>query len=314
MPAAPAQPHAAPNRLVRVARLSLLIVPVALAAAVLPAGANAIATVLPADGLRLRAGPGPDHPVLDLIPGGTRVGITGPATADGWYPAVYRAQRGWLFGTYLAFDELTAATARRAAVTAVDGLNLRAAPLATADIIAVLPAGTTVTAPAPPTTDGWALVFVAEQFGWLSVAFLAFEGATLDGAPPPPSSARPAAAAAPVPPPAHDPPVPLAAPVAERSAGPTTPVVVTYYHSMFEGSRMACGGVYHASDPTIAATNTWPCGTVLRVCRGAACVVVTVQDKGGMGPNWIDLSTSAFTRLGALAESMITATAEVVGP
>lgn len=255
-----------------------------------PATADAVATVLPADGLRLRAGPGTDHPILDLIPGGTRIAITGQATADGWFPAVYRAQRGWVLGAYLAFDDLTVATARRAAVVPADGLNLRTAPLETADAVAVLPAGALVTVPGGATSDGWALVFVAEQAGWVNAAYLAFEGQPAGSAPAP--SASVATAAAP-------------------SGG--TRMKVSYYHPSFEGGRMACGGIYRSDDVAIAATNTWPCGTVLRVCTGGACVVATVRDRGAMAPDEMDLSMAGFARLAPLSAGQITATVEVLG-
>jgi uncharacterized protein YgiM (DUF1202 family) len=247
--------------------------------------------VVPTDGLRLRAEPGTDQRALELIPGGTRIAVTGSANADGWYPVVHKAQRGWVMGSFLAFDELTAAAARRATVKSSDGLNLRSAPMETADVVTVLPAGAAVTATGQATTDGWALVQVAEQSGWVSAMYLSFDGST------PPAGAAPVLAN-----------VPGATAVGSGSSK----VTVRYYHPSFEGSRMHCGGVYRADDATIAATNTWPCGTVLRVCNGAACVAVTVRDKGAMGPNEIDLSAAAFTKLATLATGVVVASAEVV--
>jgi expansin (peptidoglycan-binding protein) len=63
----------------------------------------------------------------------------------------------------------------------------------------------------------------------------------------------------------------------------------------------------------VAATNSWPCGTALRVCTATACVTVTVRDKGGMAANEIDLSPAGFAKLASLSAGQITATAEVVG-
>ncbi len=77
---------------------------------------------------------------------------------------------------------------------------------------------------------------------------------------------------------------------------------------------MSCGGTYHADDATIAAANSWPCGTTLRICREAACIGVTVRDHGGMGANEIDLSAAGFAKLAALSAGMLNATAEVVTP
>lgn len=254
------------------------------------AWADAVAVVVPADGLRLRAGPSTEHPVLDLIPGGTRLAVTGRAVAGNWYPVVYRGQSGYVLGDFLAFDEASAAAARRATVTPPDGLNLRVAPSETAEVRAVLTAGTVVTVLGQPTSDGWALVQVNEISGWVFAAYLSFEPTVAAGGGVTSALSSPA-----------------------MPAG-STRVTVRYYHPSFEGSRLACGGEYRADDPTIAATNSWPCGTVLRLCRGAACVVVTVRDRGGMAANEVDVSAAAFARLGTLGEGVITATAEVIGP
>ncbi len=277
-----------PTRCLRPARLTVLAVLLVLAVAGRTAAwADAVAVVLPADGLRLRAEPSTDAPVLDLIPGGTRLAVTGRATAGNWYPVLYRGQRGYVLGDFLAFDEASAAAARKATVTPPDGLNLRAAPSEQAAVRTVLTAGTVVTVLGQTTSDGWALVQVNELSGWVFAAYLAFDAG---------GSGVTSVLSAPATP-----------------AGGTR-VTVRYYHPSFEGGRLACGGEYHADDPTIAATNSWPCGTVLRICRGAACVVVTVRDRGGMAANEIDLSAAAFARLGALGEGAIVATAEVVGP
>jgi uncharacterized protein YgiM (DUF1202 family) len=282
--------------LARPFRLTIPILVVLLACVVGPARADSIAVVVPTDGLRLRANPGTNERALDLIPGGTRIAINGPANADGWYPAVYHGQRGWVMGSFLAFDDLTAAAARKATVTSSDGLNLRTAPLPTADVITVLAAGATVTATGQATGDGWALVMANEQQGWASAEYLAFEGSS---APANVAMSAPAAA--------------TTAPVGMNSAA-ATKVTVRYYAASFEGSHMNCGGVYHADDASVAATNSWPCGTTLRVCNGAACVAVTVRDRGGMGANEIDVSPAAFSKLGSLSAGSIIGTAEVVTP
>ena len=297
-----ARSHAALPAPYRAARLGVLVLPLLVALSHLPARADAVATVIPVDGLRLRAAPATDQRVLDLIPGGTRIPILGQATADGWYQTVYRGRRGWVNGQHLAFDD--GAAARRATVIHPDGLNLRAGPLETADVLTVLPGGAVATVTGRATADGWSLVPAAERTGWASSAYLAVES--------PPASV----AFGPAPAPSATFGVP---PAAATGSSPTfgastggTRVTLTYYHPGFEGSRMYCGGVTRADDPTIAATNTWPCGTVLRVCRSGACITVTVRDKGGMGPNHIDLSAAGFARLGTLADMTVEGTAEVV--
>lgn len=288
-----------PQRSLRAARLGLLLVPLLFAFAVRSARADAVATVLPVDGLHLRAGPGTDQPAIDLIPGGTRIAVTGQATPDGWYPVVYHRTAGWVMGSFLAFDDQSAATTRRATVTPPDGLNLRKAPTESAEVITVLRGGTAVTAMGQPTSDGWALVVSAEQSGWVNASYLAFDGAP----------AAPAAAAAPVASAlAASPPVSL-------SSGPANgiPMKLSYYSQEFEGGPLACGGTYHADDETIAETNRWPCGTVLRICRGSACIMAAVRDRGAMAANELDVSMKAFTRLCTLAEGQIPVTVDVVG-
>jgi uncharacterized protein YgiM (DUF1202 family) len=287
-------PHAAPQRFLRAARLGLVLAPLLFAFTVSPARADSVATVLSTDGLRLRSGPGTEYRVVDTIPGGTRIAITGQPSGEGWYPAVHRGQRGWVLGSYLAFDDATAAAARRATVTPADGLNLRSAPMESAEILAVLPGGAVVTATGRATADGWVLVLAAEQSGWVNAAYLTFEAA--------PAVSSPVLSSSSVSP----------ASLVGAPAGATR-VTVRYYSADFEGSRMACGGVFRSDDVTVAATNSWPCGTVLRVCNGAPCITVTVRDRGGMATNEIDLSVAGFTRIAPLGAGQITATAEVIG-
>jgi rare lipoprotein A len=70
--------------------------------------------------------------------------------------------------------------------------------------------------------------------------------------------------------------------------------------SWYTGSRGACGvplkGLY-------AAHRTWPCGTKVSVRRGSEYVIVKVLDRGPyISGRVIDLSKSAFDRLGSLGE------------
>lgn len=287
-----------PLSLARAARLAAALTALFLALAAMNAGADSVATVAPSDGLRLRAGPGTDQKVLDTVPGGTRIGIVGTATADGWYPAVYRGQRGWVNAAYLSWDDAAASASRRAVVVPADGLNLRAAPTESAEIITTMVSGAGVVLAGQPTTDGWALVSVGERQGWVKASYLASEGTPLLSTSSSPALAAPAVA------------------YSSATAAPagSTRVTVRYYSTEFEGSRLACGGVFRSDDVTVAASNSWPCGTVLRVCTATACVTVTVRDKGGMAPNELDLSPAGFAKLGSLGAGELTATAEVVGP
>jgi uncharacterized protein YraI len=264
------------------------------AASVRPAGAYAVATVLPSEGLFLRAGPGTNHQALDLAPGGTRIGLVGPENETGWYPTVYKGKRGWMRGEFLELGTEATVLVRRAGVRAPDGAGLFAEPHAAAPRLAQLVAGMALTVSLRTTTDGWVMVAANGLTGWVSAEQLAIEGIS---APPLVPAGAPSGAARLVPP---------------VIPGTAVRGTITYYHPSLEGGPMACGGRYRAEDPTIAAATSWPCGTRLKVCRNGNCVTVTVQDSGHMGANWVDLSASAFRQLAPLADMLVAGTIEVV--
>lgn len=54
--------------------------------------------------LNLRSGPGTGSPILRLIPKNSTVTVTGPPTADGWYPVSYGGVTGYSKASY--FDAL----------------------------------------------------------------------------------------------------------------------------------------------------------------------------------------------------------------
>lgn len=56
--------------------------------------------VTAASGLKLRSGPSTSSDQLALIPGGTRLTLTGDAV-DGWYPVTYNGVAGYVSGEYL---------------------------------------------------------------------------------------------------------------------------------------------------------------------------------------------------------------------
>lgn len=262
-----------------------------------------MATVLPSDGLNFRAGPAVTFPALELLPRGTRVALTGALNGDGWYPAIYKQRGGWLRAEFLDLGSEQTPLIRRATVRTTDALGLRREPHPESDVIAALPSGAVISVSARASSDGWLLSAYAGATGWLPA-----EGVQIDGAPAAPT---PPQSVAPAPAPAAPPaPTPSAPPTPSSAARRGT---ITYYAPSLEGGGMACGGRYHAEDASIAAATSWPCGTRLRVCYGPACVTVTVQDTGHMGPNWVDLSSAAFRQLAPLADSMLTGTIEVVG-
>jgi hypothetical protein len=76
--------------------------------------------------------------------------------------------------------------------------------------------------------------------------------------------------------------------------------VATYYGDELQGEPMANGDRFDMWDPTIAASNSHPLGTRLRVTRLATgqSIVVRVTDRGGFRyPIVVDLSYAAFCRL-----------------
>jgi uncharacterized protein YraI len=275
-----------------VAWLALLIIPLVVLAAASSVRADAVATVLPPDGLNLRAAPGTQYPTMDLVPGGTRLALTGDKNDDGWFPAVYKTKRGWVKAEFVDASGDAASITRRATVTAAAGVNLRSEPHISAERLGGMTAGTVLTVSVHTTSDGWVMVAHEGQTGWVSAEELRF-----DNGPAGTPSATPARSPAP----------------AVAGGGPVR-ATFTYYHHSLEGGAMACGGRYRAEDPTIAAATSWPCGTRLRVCRNANCITVTVQDTGHLGPNWVDLSAAAFRQLAPISEALITGTVEVLPP
>jgi uncharacterized protein YgiM (DUF1202 family) len=288
--AAPLRPAVTPKRFPCAARFALLIIPLGYFAAASSVRADAVATVLPPDGLNLRAAPGTQYPTLDLVPGGTRLALIGDKNGDGWYPAVYKAKRGWVKAEFVDVSGDAASMSRRATVRAAAGVNLRSEPHTTAQRLGGMRAGTVLTVSIRTTSDGWVLVAYNGQTGWVSAAALRF-----DSGPSGPTTATSTRSPAP----------------AVSGGGPVR-ATFSYYHPSLEGGTMACGGRYRSEDPTIAAATSWPCGTRLRVCRNANCVTVTVQDTGHLGPNWVDLSAAAFRQLAPLPEGLITGTVEVL--
>jgi hypothetical protein len=71
-------------------------------------------TVVSLDGLNLRAAPSMSATVLQLIPFGSVLSVTGSATADRWYPVTFGAINGWASGDYLAAGVLDPVAARSA--------------------------------------------------------------------------------------------------------------------------------------------------------------------------------------------------------
>lgn len=79
-----------------------LLCTAAAAAIMLPAAALAAQPAFTTTDLNLRAGPGTDYPVVDMIPGGARLRIEGCIAGYNWCSVVWRGEYGWAQGDYLA--------------------------------------------------------------------------------------------------------------------------------------------------------------------------------------------------------------------
>ena len=253
-------------------------------------------------------------------------------------------QLGRGFGTFLPLIALllcasSSAAATNARVSAPDGLNLRDGPSTDANVLTLLPFGTAVTTTGDATADGWYPVSAAGQQGYVKGTYLDFS------APPPmkgnavvapadgvhlrdgPSTSANILALLPQGRLVHltgDPTADGWYPVQVTEGSgwvdgtylaavvqDAQPVTIRWYGHDFDGGVLACGGVYSANDPGIAATNGWPCGTRLNVCAAGKCVAVTVRDRGHMGPGAIDLSEAAFQRLAPIAVGKLNGTLQV---
>ena len=99
---------------------------------------------------------------------------------------------------------------------------------------------------------------------------------------------------------------PVAAIQAEPIITPVSPVfegLATHYGVSYNGSRMGCSGEpYSSENETIIAVGAmhygeWPCGTPLRVCGVAGCIVGFRQDScPGCGSYHIDLSEAGINK------------------
>jgi hypothetical protein len=97
---------------------------------------------------------------------------------------------------------------------------------------------------------------------------------------------------------------PVAAIQAEPIVTPVSPVfegVVTHYGVSYNGFPLGCTGLpYSSENETIIAVGpmhegAWPCGTQLRICGTAGCIVGVRQDScPGCGPYVLDLSEAGI--------------------
>jgi uncharacterized protein YgiM (DUF1202 family) len=138
--------------------------------------------VVNTDALNFRAESGLDAEIVDVIPTGGTVTVTGsPVEADGyvWYPVTYLSESGWVAGEYLA-DTATAGvggvtSTGTTVMVAVDELNFRAGPSLADDVITTLPYGTVgAVVGSPVDADGytWMEIDADGQTGWVAADFV----------------------------------------------------------------------------------------------------------------------------------------------
>jgi zinc D-Ala-D-Ala carboxypeptidase len=101
--------------------------------------ARKTATVL--EDLNLRAGPSTSDDILDVMPAGTTVTISG-GEQGGFLPVSVEGQSGWSYALYLSASGKPLADPT---ATVLEDLNLRDGPSANDSILDVIPAGAKVT-------------------------------------------------------------------------------------------------------------------------------------------------------------------------
>ncbi|MCA9860640.1 MAG: SH3 domain-containing protein, partial [Thermomicrobiales bacterium] len=100
--------------------------------------------------LNLRSGPSQTASVVTVMPGNSRVTVTG-GSQNGFYPVTYSADTGWAFGDYLDIDAGADPGPSNPApagdtATVIDGeLNLRASASTNSAVLLVMPDSATVT-------------------------------------------------------------------------------------------------------------------------------------------------------------------------
>ena len=127
--------------------------------------------------LNLRSGAGTSFGVLAIMPGGTRVVLTGQ-TANGFHSVSYNGRGGWASSEFLAVDGTVPAPTGTA--TATDNVNLRSGPATSYRALTVIPRGSRVTLTGQ-VNNGFHSVSYNGFTGWAFSTYL-----DLSSAPPPP--------------------------------------------------------------------------------------------------------------------------------
>ncbi len=150
-----------------------------------PTPSSDTATVTSA--LNLRTGPSTSDPVITVMPAGATVALTGES-ANGFLGVTYNSRTGWAYAGFLSTGGSTPAPTPEPSpgtgtATVTGALNLRSGPSTTDAIIAVMPAGSTVTLTGN-SSNGFLSVSFNGREGWAYATYLDTDG----GAQTPPST------------------------------------------------------------------------------------------------------------------------------
>jgi hypothetical protein len=215
-------------------------------------------------------------------------------------------------------------TGQIATVTSPEGLNLRATPTISGNVVLIVPFDAQLNITGAATSDYWYPVTYNGASGWASGEYLA--AGTLS-----PIAARTAAALIPPSVRAASTPfsgAPGGAPTLLNAAavpqitnpgsgsGATYSETVSYYgidDATITGSPMACGSPFDPYNQHGAATNDFNCGTWLLVSApDGRQVEVQVMDHGGYTHHWMDLTYAAFGVIADRRQGAIQATVRVL--
>ena len=121
------------------------------------------------DRLKLRAAPALNAEILDVIPAGAAVSITG-GSENGFYPVVYAGQSGYAYGAYLTGVDsvegpVTTGGQQEEVYVAEGPVNFRSGPSTDDPIISVIPDGALV-ALNGDSANGFLGIIYTDRSGW----------------------------------------------------------------------------------------------------------------------------------------------------
>ncbi len=131
--------------------------------------------------LNLRSGPSYSAGIVTVMPGDSRVTVTG-ASQNGFYPITFGGTSGWALGDYLDIDagedpgsDNGGNPSPSGSATVIDGeLNLRASASTAAAVLLVMPDGATVSLNGQ-SSNGFLSVTYQGTRGWASATYLSTE-------------------------------------------------------------------------------------------------------------------------------------------